>query len=158
MPGQHPTIGRDAQYNRLGTVALLAGIDLHHGVVFPLVRDRHRSKEFGEFLSLLDAQYPPDWRIGLVLDSHWAHISKETQRYLLTQPGRFELVFTPQQGSWLNLIEVFFSKIARSLLRPMRVGSKQELVDRIYLGISEINQDPVVFRWKYKLSDIATTI
>lgn len=158
VPGQHATIGRDAEYKRLGTVSLLAGIDLHNGKVISLVRDRHRSREFIEFLSLLDAEYPPDWQIRVVLDNHSAHVSKETQRFLLSKPGRYELVFTPKHGSWLNLIEMFFSKIARSFLRHIRVNSKQELIDRIYLGIEEINQDPVVFRWKYKLSDIQAII
>jgi transposase len=158
VPGKYPTIGRDAQYKRLGTVSLLAGIDLHNGMVFPLVRERHRSREFVELLTLLDAQYPPDWRIRLVLDNHSAHTSKETQAFLLTRPGRYELVFTPKHGSWLNLVEMFFSKIARSFLRHIRVESKQELVDRIYKGIAEINQDPVVFRWRYKMSDFQATI
>jgi len=158
VPGKHPTIGRDAQYKRLGTVSLLAGIDLHNGTVFPLVRERHRSREFVELLTLFDAQYPPDWRIRLVLDNHSAHTSKETQCFLLTKPGRYELVFTPKHGSWLNLVEMFFSKIARSFLRHIRVESKQELVNRIYKGIAEINRDPVVFRWKYRMSDFQATI
>ncbi|HET6420186.1 MAG TPA: IS630 family transposase, partial [Geobacteraceae bacterium] len=71
------------------------------------------------------------------------------------KPGRFEFVFTPKHGSWLNLIEVFFSKIARSLLRYIRVRSKAELAERIYQGIEEINQEPVVFRWRYKMDEIA---
>lgn len=158
VAGQYPTVARDAQYKRLGTVSLLAGIDLHNGMVFPLVRERHRSREFVELLTLLDAQYPPDWRIRLVLDNHSAHTSKETQAYLLTRPGRYELVFTPKHGSWLNLIEMFFSKISRSFLRHIRVESKQELVDRIYKGIAEINEDPVVFRWRYKMSEVQVAI
>lgn len=158
VPGKHPTIQRDAEYKRLGTVSLLAGIDLHTGEVIPLVKERHRSREFIEFLGLLDARYPADWRIRLVLDNHSAHVSKETRAYLLSKSGRFELVFTPKHGSWLNLIEMFFSKIARSFLRYIRVDSKKELIDRIYQGMKEINQEPVVFRWKYKLSDITTSL
>jgi transposase len=158
VPGRHPAIGRDAEYKRLGTVSLLAAIDLHTGAVIPLVRERHRSREFIELLGLLDAQYPADWKIRMVLDNHSAHISKETRRYLLTRPGRFELVFTPKHGSWLNLIEMFFSKISRSFLRHIRVQSRQELVDRIYQGITEINKTPVVFRWKYKLSDVSAAL
>ena len=69
-------------------------------------------------------------------------------------PGRFYFVFTPKHGSWLNMIEMFFSKTARSLLKHIRVESKEELIDRIYQGINEINKDPVIFRWKYKMEDI----
>jgi transposase len=151
--GQHGTIGRDYEYNRLGTVSLLAGIDLHTGQVIPLVRDRHRSCEFVEFLQRLDGNYPGDWKIRLVLDNHSSHISKETQAYLRSKPERFEFVFTPKHGSWLNLIEVFFSKIARSFLRHIRVDSKAELVERIYRGIEDMNREPVIFRWRYKMDE-----
>jgi transposase len=155
VPQLYQAVARDYEYKRLGTVSLLAGIDLHTGRVVPLVRDRHRSREFIEFLHLLDERYPEHWKIRLVLDNHSSHVSKETQRYLLTCPGRFEFVFTPKHGSWLNLIEMFFSKIARSFLRHIRVASKEELIERIYQGIEAMNQEPVVFRWRYKMDEIA---
>lgn len=157
IPGKYQTIARDHQYKRLGTVSLLAGIDLHTGLVIPLVRDRHRSREFIEFLKLVNQTYPEDWKIRIILDNHSAHTSVETQGYLsaLSNPNRFEFIFTPKHGSWLNLIESFFSKISRSFLRNIRVQSKKELVERIYKGIEEINQEPVIFRWKYKLDEIS---
>lgn len=157
VPGKHSTVTRDYEYKRLGTVSLLAAIDLHTGRVIPLVRDRHRSREFIEFLGEVDTQYPKDWKIRMVLDNHSSHISKETQAYLRTIPGRFEFIFTPKHGSWLNLIEMFFSKIARSFLRHIRVDSKEELVERIYRGIEEINEEPVLFRWRYKMDEITIT-
>lgn len=153
VTGLHPTIKRDYEYKRLGTVSLLAGIDLHTGNIIPLVKDRHRSSEFIEFLSEVDKQYPDDWKIRMVLDNHSSHISKETKAWLLKKPGRFEFVFTPKHGSWLNMIEMFFSKIARSFLRHIRVDTKEELIDRIYQGINAINEEPVVFKWKYKMED-----
>lgn len=153
VAGQHPTLKRDYEYKRLGTLSLLAGIDLHTGKVIPLVRDRHRSREFIEFLTEIDKEYPEDWKIRLILDNHSSHVSKETKAWLLTKPGRFEFVFTPKHGSWLNMIEMFFSKIARSFLRHIRVDSKQELIDRIYQGIHAINEEPVVFKWKYKMEE-----
>jgi transposase len=153
--GQYSTLKRDHEYKRLGTISLLAGIDLHTGQVIPLVRDRHRSKEFIEFLTEIDKQYPEDWKIRVILDNHSSHVSKETKAWLLKKPGRFEFVFTPKHGSWLNMIEMFFSKIARSFLRHIRVDSKQELVERIYQGIQAINDEPVVFKWKYKMEEFA---
>jgi len=153
-PNKHPCVSRDYEYKRLGTVSLLAAIDLHTGEVTSLVRDRHRSKEFVEFLDILNCKHPKEWKIRMVLDNHSAHISKETQAYLKKHPDRFEFVFTPKHGSWLNLIEVFFSKIARSFLRHIRVQSKQELVERIYRGIEQINQEPVIFRWRYKMDEV----
>lgn len=125
----HSTLQRDHEYKRLGTVSLLAGIDLHTGIIIPLVREQHRSKEFIEFLDEIDKNYPGDWLIRIILDNHSSHTSKETSAYLLTRPGRFEFVFTPKHGSWLNMIEMFFSKIARSFLKHIRVGSKKELIE-----------------------------
>ncbi len=127
-PGVHAGLARDHEYKRHGTVSLLAGIDLLTGKVHALVRDRHRSREFVEFLKLLDAAYPAHTGIRVILDNHSAHISKETKAWLARQrPGRFEFTFTPKHGSWLNLVEGFFSKFARSVLRHIRVASKQEL-------------------------------
>src|SRR2546428_2734318 len=91
-------------------------------------------------------------RIRIVLDNHSAHISKETRSYLATAPNRFEFIFTPKHGSWLNLVESFFSKLARTLLRGIRVSSKAELKARIELYLKEVNEEPVVFKWKYKLA------
>jgi transposase len=155
-PGVHPTFGRDHEYKRHGTVSLLAGIDLLTGKVHALVKDRHRSREFIEFLQLVDAAYPSHTAIRLILDNHSAHISKETKAWLATRPaGRFEFTFTPTHGSWLNLIEGFFSKLARSVLRHIRVASKQELKDRITAAMDHFNQNPVVHTWSYKLKKAA---
>ena len=71
--------------------------------------------------------------------------------------GRFEFVFTPKHGSWLNMIESFFSKMTKQMLRGIRVDSKEELVSRIYQYFDEINKEPVVYHWKYKMDDISLT-
>ena len=150
----HTTISRDYEYRRLGTVSLLAAIDLQTGEAIPLVRDKHSSKEYIEFLKLLDEKYPKGDKIRLVLDNLKVHTSDETRRYLATVPGRFEFVFTPKHGSWLNMIEGFFSKMTRQMLRGIRVKTKDELVSRIYQYFAEVNEEPVVFHWKYNLDDI----
>lgn len=147
-PGKHKSTGRDYEYKRLGTVSILAALDLHTGKIIAQVHDRHRSREFIELLSELDAYYSKKSTIRIVLDNHSAHISKETMEYLASKPGRFVYVHTPKHGSWLNLIESAFSKMARSFLRHIRVSSKMELKERILKGIKEINSDPVVYRWK----------
>ena len=155
-PGVHKTFARDHEYQRKGTISLLAGIDLLTGQVHALVRDRHRSCEFIEFLQLVDAAYPTHTAVKLILDNHSAHISKQTKAWLAEQPaGRFEFTFTPKHGSWLNLIEGFFSKLARSVLRHIRVTTKQELKDRIMAAMDEFNRHPVVHTWSYKLDQAA---
>ncbi len=147
VPGKAAAVGRDYEYVRHGTVSILAGIDLHSGHIFANVEDRHRSVEFIALLKQLDVHYPAEAIIRVVLDNHSAHISKETMAYLSERPGRFEYVHTPKHGSWLNLIEGAFSKMARTFLRHIRVTSKDELKQRILKGIAEINAAPVVFRW-----------
>jgi transposase len=153
VAGQYPSHLRDNEYIRLGTVSLLAGLDLHSGRVIETVSDTHKSADFIAFLKKLEDAYPAPQRIRLILDNHSAHISKETRGYLDTIPQRFVFVFTPTHGSWLNLIENQFSKMTRTMLRGIRVASKQELIDRIHLYFEEINAEPVIFRWKYKMDE-----
>ena len=156
VPGTYATFSRDHEYKRHGTLSLLAGIDLLTGKVHALVKDRHRSREFIKFLKLLNTAYPAGTAIKVILDNHSAHISRETQAWLAAQPaGRFAFTFTPKHGSWLNLIEGFFSKFARSVLRHIRVASKQELKERIMLGIKDVNRYPVIHTWSYKLAEAA---
>jgi len=147
-PRCHKNVGRDYEYKRLGTVSILAALDLHTGEIIAQVHDRHRSREFIELLKELDSHYPKEHTIRIVLDNHSSHISKETMEYLKSRPGRFVYVHTPKHGSWLNLIEALFSKMARTFLRHIRVSSKEELKERILKGIKEINSTPVVYRWK----------
>ena len=151
---KHSTFSRDYEYKRLGTVSLLAGIDLQTGEAIPLVSDTHNSSDYIRFLKLLDSKYPKGDKIRLILDNLKVHTSDETRKYLATVPGRFEFVFTPKHGSWLNLIEGFFSKLTRQSLRGIRVKTKEELIARIYKYFEEVNESPVVYHWKYKLDEI----
>lgn len=148
-------VRRDYEYVRLGTVSLLAGIDLLTGEAIPLVSNSHKSSDFVNFLKILDKKYPEGDTIQLILDNHSAHKSKETKRYLATLPeDRFVFVFTPTHASWLNMIESFFSKMTKQMLKGIRVKSKEELVSRIYLYFDEINKEPVVYHWTYKMDEI----
>ena len=146
--GKYPTVARDHEYVRHGTWSILAGLDLHDGHVTARVEPRHRSVEFIALLQDLDAYYPSDCTLRLVLDNHSSHISRETRAYLATRPNRFKYVLTPTHGSWLNLAETLFGKMARTFLRHIRVQSREELRQRILQGIDEINELPIVHRWK----------
>jgi hypothetical protein len=148
VPGKHPSISRDHEYERFGTCSILAALDLQDGHVTARVEDRHRSVEFIGLLTDLDAYYPAECTIRIILDNHSAHISKETQRFLAAHANRFQYVLTPKHGSWLNVVETLFGKMARSFLRHIRVKSLDELKARIIKGIAEINAAPVVHRWK----------
>ena len=148
VPGKHPTVARDHEYERYGTWSILAGLDLHDGHITARVEERHRSVEFIALLKDLDAWYPTDCTIRLILDNHSAHTSKETRAWLATRPNRFKYVHTPVHGSWLNIVETLFGKMARTFLKHIRVNSREELRERILKGIAEINRAPVVHRWK----------
>ena len=159
-PDHNPTeengfLRRDYEYVRKGTLSLLAGIDLLTGEAIPLISESHKSSDFINFLKILDAKYPEGDSIRLILDNHSAHTSKETKRYLATLPeGRFVFVFTPTHSSWLNMIESFFSKMTKQMLKGIRVASKEELAERIYKYFDEINAEPVVYHWTYKMDEI----
>ena len=147
---------RDCEYKRLGTLSLLAGIDLLTGQAIPLVSETHKSSDFISLLKKFDEIYPKEDVIRIICDNHSAHKSKEVQNYLATCPeGRFVFVFTPTHGSWLNLIESFFSKMTKQMLKGIRVKSKEELAERIYKYFDEVNTDPVVYHWTYKLDEIS---
>ena len=155
-PMRHKTFARDHEYARMGTVSLLAGMDLVTGVVHASVEKRHRSREFVEQLKRFDAAYAPQTAIKVILDNHSAHKSKETKAWLAQQPeGRFIFVFTPKHGSWLNLIEGYFSKLARSVLRHIRVASPEELRQRLLAAIERINRNPVVHTWKWRIAEVS---
>ena len=155
---ENGTIKRDYEYKRLGTVSLLAGIDLLTGEAIPLVRNTHNSDDFIDFLKILDEKYPQGDIIQIILDNHSVHTSKKVKQFLGTMPGRFVFIFTPKHGSWLNMIEGFFGKMTRQMLRGIRVASKQELIDRIYMYFEEVNETPIVYHWKYKMDDFGTSV
>jgi transposase len=148
VPHRRPTVARDHDYIRYGTWSILAGLDLHDGHVTARVVERHRSAEFIALLRDLDAWYPTECTIRLVLDNHSTHTSKETRDWLATRPNRFKYVFTPTHGSWLNIVETLFGKMARTFLRQIRVHKREELRERILKGVADMNAAPDVHRWK----------
>ena len=88
-------------------------------------------------------------------DVHSCFFSKGVFRDALNSiSGKFEFVFTPTHGSWLNMIEGFFSKMTRQMLIGIRIESKDELKERIYQYFDEINAIPVPYKWKYKMETI----
>ena len=147
VAGKYSQIARDHEYVRHGTASILAGIDLHNGHVFAQVHPRHRSCEFIALLKDIDAYYPAEKQIRIVLDNHSSHTSKETREFLATKPNRFIYVHTPKHGSWLNLAETLFGKMARTFLKYIRVTSWEDLKERILKGVAEINQHPIVHKW-----------
>ena len=140
---------RDHEYIRYGTVSILAALDLHDGTSPRALKSGTGAWSSSRYCEIRDAEYHrPECTIRVVLDSHSAHISKVTRAYLATRPNRFKYVLTPAHGSWLNIVETLFGKMTRTFLRQIQVGLKKELKERILLGIAEINEMPIVHRWK----------
>ncbi|QRF75138.1 hypothetical protein Thermo_00631 [Thermoplasmatales archaeon] len=98
VPGKYPSATRDYEYKRLGTLSLLAGIDLHSGIVTETVSRTHNSNDFIAFLKKLDSSYPKDKRIRVILDNLSVHTSAKSREFLLTVPKGFDFVFTPKHG------------------------------------------------------------
>ena len=154
-PGRLRHLARDHEYKRYGALSLLAGDrSAHREGPCPGQKPSPQSGII-EFLKLLDAAYPARTAMKLILDNHSAHISRETRTWLPLDRPALQFTFTPKHGSWLNLVEGFFSKFARSVLRHIRVASKHELKERIMAGIEDVNRHPVIHTWSYKLAEAA---
>ena len=76
------SIKRDPEYIRHGRVNIIAGVTLQNGKILERVADRNNSKEFVEFLKLLDRSLDKSKQIRLLADNYGTHFSKETQSYL----------------------------------------------------------------------------
>ena len=96
LPGKSLTVMRDHEYKRHGTLTLMAGIDLFTGHVHALVKERHRSREFIEFLKLLNTADPADIAIEVILDNHSAHVSREITTWLAA-PARSGALPSPSR-------------------------------------------------------------
>ena len=159
-PGPTPgvrggAVTRDHEYRRRGTPAPLAGTGLQNGTVEGVVRERHRSRESVELPGALDAKYPEGHVIRLVPGDHPVRRPGETRAWLEGHPGRSGMVPAPTHGSWPDVIEGFFGKMARQMLRHIRVGSLDELRERIELYLKEVNARPVPHRWTWGIGERA---
>lgn len=153
---KHPTrplrVGRperrEFEYVRHGTVSLLAAMHVTDGTVIPKIIARNNSDAFIEFLTDLDQRVDPAKKIHLIADNGSSHVSKQTRAWLASHP-RFTVTYTPKHASWLNMIELFFSILARRLLRRGEFGSRQDLADKLLTFIKVYNRTAKPFRWTY---------
>jgi len=152
-PTQPVAPGRPArqehEYVRHGTATLLAALDVHRGGVLQAAGlDRNTAANFVAFLDELDARVPTDLAVHLVLDNGSSHIANAT-RWWFHEHRRFHPHYTPTHASWLNQVELFFSILARRLLKRGEFASVTELVERIMAFIAEYNRTAKPFRWTY---------
>ena len=145
---------RDRERARLGTLSLLAAIDLLTGVAVPMAGDTHKSSDLVALLRRPDGSYPKGDVTGPVPDDHSSHVSAETQAHPDTVPGRLALVLAPTHGSWPDLAGPLFGKLARQMPGGIRVSSKRELEERILPCFDEADEVPVPHRRTWGLDDI----
>lgn len=143
-----PLMENAGSLHTLSECSLLAAIDLLIGEVVPMVGSTDTGSDFRAFLKILDEKYPKEGKIQLILDSPSAYTSEEVQKYVDAVPGRFEFVFYPSPGFWLDMTEGFFSKMMYQMLSGLRVKSQEELRERILKYFDEINAVPVPCKWK----------
>jgi transposase len=120
---------RTHDYKRHGTASLYAAFDIASGRVMGRVTQRHRSKEFIDFLHQIERQTPEGLDLHLVLDNSSTHKTQAVEEFLETHP-RFHFHFTPTSASWLNAVETWFSQLER---RALRRG--------IFTSVSELRQE-----------------
>ncbi len=144
---------RTHDYVRHGTTTLFAALDVATGKVIGEVSNRHRAKEFLGFLRKIDRETPRDVDIHVVLDNYATHKTKEVKAWLAKHP-RMHLHFTPTGGSWLNMVESWFSGLTRKRLKRGVFHNLKELVDALEEYITINNKNPKPFVWTKPAAEI----
>ena len=146
-PGQPSR--QEHEYVRHGTATLLAALDVHRGGILQATDlDRNTAANFIDFLDELDAKVPAELEVHLVLDNGSSHIANAT-RWWFYNHKRFHPHYTPTHASWLNQVELFFSILARRLLKRGDFHSVEDLVAKVMAFIADYNRTATPFRWTY---------
>ncbi len=143
-PGKCGTMTHD--YKRNGTTTLFAALNTLSGFVIGDCMKRHRAEEFIKFLNKVNRNTSKKLEVHLILDNYSTHKTKKVEDWLLKHP-RFHFHFTPTSSSWLNMVEMFFSHIAKKRLKGGVFKSVDELNAAIMEFIENHNEEPVIFTW-----------
>jgi len=147
---------RTHDYVRHGTTTLFAALEIATGQVTAACKPRHRHQEFLAFLKQVARAYP-DQELHLVMDNYATHKRAEVRQWLAANP-RIRVHFTPTSGSWLNLVEVWFSIIERQAIRRGTFTSVKELNAKIRAFITGWNRRKHPFTWTKPADEILATI
>jgi transposase len=137
------------EYFRHGTLSLYAALNTASGQVLGKTAPRHTSAEFVAFLRELIATQPKSKEIHLVADNLSAHKTQAVQAFLAQHP-KVQLHFTPTYSSWLNQVELWFSKIERDLIARGIFTSKADLKRKLMRYIRAYNKKAKPFKWTYQ--------
>ena len=136
------------EYVRHGTLSLYAAFNTKTGTVLGKTTARHTSQEFVAFLAELLTHVPRGQDVHIILDNLSAHKTQRVEEFLETRP-HVHLHFTPTYSSWLNQVELWFSKIERDLIYRGIFTSVPNLARRIMTYIRRYNDAPKPIKWKY---------
>ena len=133
-------------YERTGTVDLFAALDIARGTVIADIRTSHNQNDFIAFLNKINREVPAELDVHVILDNLSTHKTPKVQRWILRH-RRFHLHFTPTYGSWMNLVERWFSALTTKKLQRSAHRSAKELADDIRAWVDNWNEDPKPFVW-----------
>lgn len=136
------------EYYRHGTLSLYAALETRTGLVIGKTAARHGSKEFVEFLEMLVAQQPRGRQIHVIADNLSAHKTKLVDGFLQAHPN-VRIHFIPTYSSWLNQVELVFSKIERDVIARGIFSSVTDLARKLMRYIRLYNQDPRPVTWTH---------
>lgn len=151
QPGLPLTYGEPAtrthDYKRHGTTSLFAALDVATGKVIGQLKRRHRSAEFLQFLTLVDASVPADQEVHLIMDNYGTHKTDAVRAWFAARP-RYQVHFTPTSASWLNLVERFFSTLSEKWIKRAAHTSVKDLEQSILDYLARHNEKPRPFVWR----------
>src|SRR5437764_362491 len=144
-------------YKRNGTATLFAALQVLNGKVIGECHGRHRHQEWRKFLRRLDAEFPPELKLHLVMDNYGTHKEPHVQAWLKKHP-RFVCHFVPTSSSWLNLVERWFRELTEKAIRRGSFVSVPELNRAIEAFLQAWNQNPKPFIWSATVEEIIKKI
>jgi transposase len=136
------------EYYRHGTLSLYAAFNTKTGEVLGKTAERHTSAEFVAFLTDILANQPKGKEIHVIADNLSAHKTKSVDEFL-AQHTNVHLHFTPTYSSWLNQVELWFSKIERDVIARGVFTSVSDLKNKLMKYIRQYNKRPKPVKWKY---------
>ena len=148
---------RTHDYRRHGTTSLFAALEVKPGRVIGQLHQRHRAREFRQFLDTIEASVPPSLDVHLILDHYGTHKTALIRRWLLKRP-RFHLHYTPTGASWLNLVERWFALLTERQLRRGVHPRVRTLKAAIRQYITVTNQRPTPFKWTKTADEILASV
>src|SRR6202162_1430278 len=137
------------EYYRQGPLSLYAALETRSGQVIGQTSARHTSAEFVAFLKDLIARQAPERGVHIICDNLSAHKTKAVCDFLARHP-KVRIHYTPTYSSWLNQVEIWFSKIQRDLIARGIFTSVKDLDRKIMRYIRLYNRKATPIKWSYK--------